>query len=167
MTPSIEVTPPEGVVEVYRSHWRPACEERAFVLHATGIPSQSAWNGRDWSLYVGAGQEPQRLLAVVGAPLAGMAAVYTGYLFAQAKARDLWQSPLLPPHLLVQAFVAGSAALLPLAAWLDDDAGVRQWSRLRAELGQAHHHRIGPPRQRPPALRARACSVARARPRVD
>lgn len=62
MTPSIEVTPPEGVVEVYRSHWRPACEERAFVLHATGIPSQSAWNGRDWSLYVAAGQEREARL---------------------------------------------------------------------------------------------------------
>jgi Ni/Fe-hydrogenase subunit HybB-like protein len=51
-----------------------------------------------------------------------MAAAYTGYLFAQAKARDLWQSPLLPPHLVVQAFLAGSAALLPFAEWLDDDA---------------------------------------------
>ena len=41
-----------------------------------------------------------------------MAAVYTAYLFAQAKARDLWQSPLLPPHLAVQAVLAGAAALL-------------------------------------------------------
>ena len=67
-------------------------------------------------------EEPQRWLAVGGAPLAVMAAVYTGYLFAQAKARDLWQSPLLPPHLLVQAFLAGSAVLLPFAHWLDDEA---------------------------------------------
>ncbi|MGB5660678.1 MAG: 4Fe-4S dicluster domain-containing protein, partial [Thermoanaerobaculia bacterium] len=29
-----------------------------------------------------------------GIPLAAMTAVYTAYLFAQAKARDLWQSPL-------------------------------------------------------------------------
>lgn len=65
---------------------------------------------------------PQRWLALAGAPLAAMAAVYTGYLFAQAKARDLWQSPLLPPHLLVQALLAGSAALLPLALWLEEDA---------------------------------------------
>ena len=28
-------------------------------------------------------------------------------LFAQAKARDMWQNPLLPPHLLVQAIAAG------------------------------------------------------------
>lgn len=63
-----------------------------------------------------------RAAAVPGLPLAVLAAVYTAYLFAQARARDLWQSPLLPAHLLVQAGLAGSAALLPLAAWLQPDA---------------------------------------------
>jgi Fe-S-cluster-containing dehydrogenase component/formate-dependent nitrite reductase membrane component NrfD len=63
-----------------------------------------------------------RAAAVPGLPLAALAAVYTAYLFAQAKARDLWQNPLLPAHLLVQAGLAGSAALLPLAAWLDPGA---------------------------------------------
>ncbi len=58
-------------------------------------------------------------LAWLGAPAAAMAAIYTAYLFAQAKGRDLWQNPLLPPHLLVQALLAGAAVLLPLAAWLD------------------------------------------------
>ncbi len=62
------------------------------------------------------------LLALAGAPLALLTAVYTGYLFAQAKARDLWQSPLLPPHLFVQALLVGSAALLPFAAWLEPGA---------------------------------------------
>ncbi len=37
-------------------------------------------------------------------------AVYTAFLFAQAEGQDLWQSPLLPFHLVVQAFVAGSGA---------------------------------------------------------
>jgi Fe-S-cluster-containing dehydrogenase component/formate-dependent nitrite reductase membrane component NrfD len=55
--------------------------------------------------------------AVAGAPLALLAAVYTAYLFAQAKARDLWQSPLLPAQLAVQAVLAGAAASLPLARW--------------------------------------------------
>jgi Fe-S-cluster-containing dehydrogenase component/formate-dependent nitrite reductase membrane component NrfD len=61
-------------------------------------------------------------LAVPGLPLSVMAAVYTGYLFAQAKARDLWQSPLLPPHLTIQATMAGSAAMLPFAVWLQTAA---------------------------------------------
>jgi len=43
---------PELPVEVYRSHWRPACEERAFVLHAVGISSQVVAAGPNWSLLV-------------------------------------------------------------------------------------------------------------------
>ena len=39
-------------------------------------------------------------------------ACYTAFLFAQAKARDLWQSPLFVPHLAVQAALAGGAVLL-------------------------------------------------------
>jgi Fe-S-cluster-containing dehydrogenase component/formate-dependent nitrite reductase membrane component NrfD len=57
---------------------------------------------------------PARALAVAGAPLAAATAAYTAYLFAQARARDLWQSPLLPGHLLVQAALAGAAALMLL-----------------------------------------------------
>ncbi|MBI3998286.1 MAG: 4Fe-4S dicluster domain-containing protein [Armatimonadetes bacterium] len=64
----------------------------------------------------------QHLMAFPGLPLGVMAAVYTAYLFAQAKARDLWQNPLLPPHLFVQAVLVGSAALIPFAAWLEPDA---------------------------------------------
>ena len=63
--------------------------------------------------------QTQSWLMVVGIPLAAMTAVYTAYLFAQAKARDMWQNPLLPPHLLVQAFLVGSAVMLPIA-WLTE-----------------------------------------------
>jgi formate-dependent nitrite reductase membrane component NrfD/ferredoxin len=59
----------------------------------------------------------QQWLAIAGLPLGIMTAVYTAYLFAQAKARDLWQNPLLPPHLFVQALLLGAAVLLPIAAW--------------------------------------------------
>ena len=59
----------------------------------------------------------QRWLILPGMPLSILTAVYTAYLFAQAKARDMWQNPLLPPHLLVQAMLLGSAALLPLTVW--------------------------------------------------
>jgi Fe-S-cluster-containing dehydrogenase component/formate-dependent nitrite reductase membrane component NrfD len=66
--------------------------------------------------------------AVPGVPLAAAAAVYTAYLFAQAKARDLWQNPLLPAHLLVQAGAAGAAALLLAAAgWQPHAATTLGW----------------------------------------
>jgi Fe-S-cluster-containing dehydrogenase component/formate-dependent nitrite reductase membrane component NrfD len=73
-------------------------------------------------------EAPQKWLAIAGIPAAAMAAIYTGYLFAQAKARDLWQSPLLPPHLLVQAVLLGAAVLLPFAHWLAEGAvGPLEW----------------------------------------
>ena len=66
--------------------------------------------------------ELQAGLSIVGIPLAAMAAVYTAYLFAQSKARDLWQSPLLPAHLFVQALLAGAGVLAPLAGVLEPAA---------------------------------------------
>jgi Fe-S-cluster-containing dehydrogenase component/formate-dependent nitrite reductase membrane component NrfD len=51
-------------------------------------------------------------LAWVTLPLAFGAAVYTAFLFAQAEGRDLWQSPLLPLHLLTQALMMGAAVML-------------------------------------------------------
>jgi formate-dependent nitrite reductase membrane component NrfD len=59
----------------------------------------------------------QSWLMIAGIPLSVLTAVYTAYLFAQAKARDMWQNPLLPPHLLVQALLLGSAVLLLFSAW--------------------------------------------------
>ncbi|TAK41391.1 MAG: 4Fe-4S dicluster domain-containing protein [Saprospiraceae bacterium] len=47
------------------------------------------------------------LAAVAGV----LTAVYTAFLFAQAKGRDFWQSPALALHMLVHSFMAGSAAL--------------------------------------------------------
>jgi len=57
----------------------------------------------------------QSWLMFAGIPLSILSAIYTAYLFAQAKARDMWQNPLLPPHLFTQALLLGSAVLLPLA----------------------------------------------------
>jgi formate-dependent nitrite reductase membrane component NrfD/ferredoxin len=55
-------------------------------------------------------------LAWIGFPLALLAAIYTAFLFAQAEGRDLWQSPLLPVHLAIQAFMAGAGMLFILGS---------------------------------------------------
>ena len=88
-----------------RAHGRSWLVRGAFVLAAYG------------AVLVAQLATGSTLLAIAGAPLAILTAVYTAFLFAQAKARDLWQSPLLPPHLLVQAVIAG-AAVLPGAQWI-------------------------------------------------
>lgn len=64
------------------------------------------------------------ILLVTGLPLALGAAVYTAFLFAQAEGRDLWQSPLLPFHLVVQAAVMGGATVLIMDAGMALPAGL-------------------------------------------
>ena len=49
------------------------------------------------------------LLGIVPAILT---AVYTAFLFAQAKGRDFWQSPVLGLHMLAHSVIAGAAAFL-------------------------------------------------------
>lgn len=39
-------------------------------------------------------------------------AIYTAFLFGQAKGRDFWQSPTLALHMLVHSFMAGAATLV-------------------------------------------------------
>lgn len=57
------------------------------------------------------GRPPDGLL-VVTAVMGGASALYSAFLFNQAKGRDLWQSPVLPLHRLAHAVVAGAATLL-------------------------------------------------------
>lgn len=63
------------------------------------------------------------VLAALAIPAGAMAAGYTGFLFGQAEGRDLWQSPLLFWHLIVQAVMVGSGALAVAAAIAGIDSG--------------------------------------------
>ena len=100
-----------------RPHWRSWLVKGAFI-----IAGYSLVLTLHFAASLRGDARAQSYLVIAGLPLAVLTAVYTAYLFAQAKARDLWQSPLLPPHLLVQSLLLGSAALLPFAAWLEPTA---------------------------------------------
>ncbi|HEX8351310.1 MAG TPA: NrfD/PsrC family molybdoenzyme membrane anchor subunit, partial [Pyrinomonadaceae bacterium] len=97
--------------------WRSWLVKGAFVIAGyslvLALHFAAGWAGSE---------RAQAWLMAAGLPLGVMTAVYTAYLFAQAKARDLWQNPLLPPHLLVQSLLLGSAALMPFALWLEPAA---------------------------------------------
>ena len=80
-----------------------------------------------------AGDFPQ-VLAWVGLPIAIMTAIYTAFLFAQAKARDLWQSTLLPFHLFVQAVLAGAAIMLPFVALFGEGVPIGSTAAQEAAL---------------------------------
>jgi Fe-S-cluster-containing dehydrogenase component/formate-dependent nitrite reductase membrane component NrfD len=127
-----DLTHPERFYLIFtRPQWRSWLVRGAFIISAYGlvlvlhfVASLLDWGG----LRLGV-EGP-------GLPLAVLTAVYTAYLFAQARARDLWQNPLLPPHLLLQSLLAGGAALVPLARWVDPGA-VRPllWVVAGASLG--------------------------------
>jgi Fe-S-cluster-containing dehydrogenase component/formate-dependent nitrite reductase membrane component NrfD len=68
--------------------------------------------GAVWLLLGVLGRPVPAALRWGAAAFAIASACYSALLFAQAKGRDLWQSPLFLWHLLVQAFVAGSATIL-------------------------------------------------------
>jgi formate-dependent nitrite reductase membrane component NrfD len=112
-----------------RPQWRSWLVRGAYV-----IAGYSAVLTVHFAASVAGFEAPQRWLAIAGAPLAGMTAVYTGYLFAQAKARDLWQDPLLVPHLLVQAALAGAAAALVAATALGSPTKELEWILVAAAL---------------------------------
>jgi hypothetical protein len=95
-----------------RPQWRSWLVKGAYVIAAYGAMlgvQLAATMG--WLPF-----ELPRAVTVLTVLLAGATALYTAFLFGQAKGRDLWQSPLLAPHLIVQALLAGAA--LFRAEWL-------------------------------------------------
>ncbi len=63
-----------------------------------------------WSASAILGWERLRMIATWGGAIfAVFTAVYTAFLFAQARGRDFWQSPVLFLHMLTHAFIAGSS----------------------------------------------------------
>jgi Fe-S-cluster-containing dehydrogenase component/formate-dependent nitrite reductase membrane component NrfD len=55
-------------------------------------------------------------------------AAYTAFLFGQCEGRDLWQTPLLPVHLVVQALLCGSAVAVLLPERLGGSQMLRMFS---------------------------------------
>lgn len=56
--------------------------------------------------------EAEGPVMLFGAIFAAMSAVYSAFLFRQARGRVFWHSTLTPLHLLVQAMVAGASLLM-------------------------------------------------------
>jgi formate-dependent nitrite reductase membrane component NrfD len=75
--------------------------------------------GAAWLLCGILGGSVPGVLRWSAAAFAIASACYSAFLFAQAKGRDLWQSPLFLWHLLVQSLVAGSATILIAGILID------------------------------------------------
>jgi Fe-S-cluster-containing dehydrogenase component/formate-dependent nitrite reductase membrane component NrfD len=95
-----------------RPQWRSWLVKGAFIIAAYGAILALWLAGSVFGL-----RELQGVLLWLTLPAALMTAVYTAFLFAQAKARDLWQNPLLPFHMGLQALLAGAAVMGIAAAF--------------------------------------------------
>ncbi|MCS6826387.1 MAG: polysulfide reductase NrfD [Caldilinea sp.] len=119
---------------VFRPQWRSWLTRGAFLL--IGF---SAIAGLWWLLETGAllsllpaefSAALRRPLLWIGGALAVGAAVYTAFLFGQAEGRDLWQSSLLPFHLVVQALMVGAGTLSVLDLFLAMPEAFTQLTRI-------------------------------------
>lgn len=115
-----------------RPQWKSWLTRGAFLLIGFATVT-GAWWLAELLAWLNLLEVPDLARVVVGwvtVPLAIGAAIYTAFLFAQAEGRDLWQSPLLPIHLLVQATMMGTGALLALGVGLDLGADLIDAARL-------------------------------------
>jgi len=104
----IDLDRPERFLYILmRPNWDSWLARGAFIL--TGFGGVTiAWLGAGWL-----GRD--NALTILAAPaivLAFLATIYTGFLFAQGLARDLWQGPYSTIDLLAQAVAEGAAAML-------------------------------------------------------
>ncbi len=117
---------------VFRPQWKSWLVRGAFLLIGFSTVVGVWWvmeAGALVGFWSGDVTDAVRLpLLWIGAPLALGTAVYTAFLFGQAEGRDLWQSTLLPAHLIVQALMAGSAVMLLLGIAVDLPADIADLS---------------------------------------
>jgi len=94
-----------------KPNWRSWLVWGAWILMAFGAA------GAAWLVAGATGRSDLLQLALVPSMLLALAtAGYSAFLFGQAEGRDFWQSPLVLPHLIVAAVLAGAAALSIAAA---------------------------------------------------
>jgi Fe-S-cluster-containing dehydrogenase component/formate-dependent nitrite reductase membrane component NrfD len=93
-----------------KGHWRSWLVRGAFILMAYGLVA---------ALWLVTSPAQHFLLALPVLALGVGAAGYSAFLFGQAEGRDFWQSPLLLPHLVVAAMLAGAASLVLVGALMN------------------------------------------------
>jgi formate-dependent nitrite reductase membrane component NrfD len=96
--------PERFIYTLLRPQWRSWLTRGAYIITAFG-GLLTAWVVLSYLGYPNA----LRYLAPALIVLALLTAVYTAFLFAQAKGRDFWQSPMLGLHMIIHAIMAGGA----------------------------------------------------------
>ena len=100
-----DLTQPKRFLYVLlRPQWKSWLVLGGYALTLYGL-ALTLWAAAMWTGRTGAAE----IIGWITAILAVLTAVYTAFLFAQAKGRDFWQSPTLVLHMLLHAVLAGAA----------------------------------------------------------
>ena len=100
-----DLTQPKRFLYVLlRPQWKSWLVLGGYALTLYGL-ALTLWATAMWTGRTGAAD----VIGWITAALAVVTAVYTAFLFAQAKGRDFWQSPTLVLHMLLHAVLAGAA----------------------------------------------------------
>jgi len=105
---------------LFRPQWKSWLSRGAYIITAYGAVL-TAWLAFSFLNY----EKVLNFIEPVGLVLALLTAVYTAFLFAQAKGRDFWQSPMLGLHMILHALMAGFAVFLIALPMLDVNFGFR------------------------------------------
>ena len=99
---------------LFRPQWKSWLSRGAYIITAYGA-CLTAWLAAS---YFDA-ETVLKIIEPVGLVLALLTAVYTAFLFAQAKGRDFWQSPMLGLHMIIHSLMAGFAVFLIAGSQFD------------------------------------------------
>ncbi|MGI9515403.1 MAG: 4Fe-4S dicluster domain-containing protein, partial [Pirellulaceae bacterium] len=98
-----------------RPQWKSWLVRGAWIISAFGLALLA------WAIAaITTTNQPPAWVFWFTAVTAALTAVYTAFLFAQAKGRDFWQSPLLAVHMLVHAIIAGAALFALFLPFFDE-----------------------------------------------
>jgi len=101
-----------------RPQWRSWLTRGAYIITAYGA-LLTAWIVAS---YLGF-ETALKFIEPLAIVFALLSAVYTAFLFAQAKGRDFWQSPMLGVHMIVHSLMAGFAVYLIASTYTSVNVG--------------------------------------------
>ena len=97
-----------------RPQWKSWLSRGAYIITIYG-GLLTAWLAASYFEYA----EALKYIEPLAVIFALLSAVYTAFLFAQAKGRDFWQSPMLGLHMIIHSLMAGFAVCLIATIFID------------------------------------------------
>lgn len=103
---------------LFRPQWRSWLSRGSYIITAYGA-ILTVWLIASFLGF----EDYLRFIEPFGIIFALLSAVYTAFLFAQAKGRDFWQSPMLGLHMILHSLMAGFAVFLLVNLFLNVNFG--------------------------------------------